>query len=204
MKNILYVSFLMFVISASAQTKGDFELGANIGYNSSTVNAEPLAPDTGTGLNVGFSADYYFSDRWSIKGKLIYDQKGWDNDYYSNGFEELYRTNINVNYVTVPVMANWHFGSKRNWYLNFGLYTGFFLNAEETTEKENLDFIFNDTDFGLSFGIGVKIPVSDKLKISLEYDGQSGFTNIIAENSENYTAQNVRGAFNVGVNFILK
>ena len=186
-----------------AQKKGDIELGFNIGYNSSTVASSMVNSDTGSGINVGFAADYYFSDRWSIKTKLIYDQKGWDNGFIEDlDTGNLYTTDYNINYLTVPVMANWHFAKKRNWYLNFGPYVGFLLSAEETKFGFDVKSGFNSTDFGLAVGIGVKIPVSDKLKISFEYEGQSGVSNIFKQSDANVT--NSRSSINVGVNFVLK
>jgi len=99
-------------------------------------------------------------------------------------------------------MANWHFARKRNWYLNFGPYIGFLMNAEETRFNLDVKDGFNATDFGLAFGVGVKIPVSDKLKISLEYEGQSGMKNIFKESNEDVF--NSRWGLNVGVNFLMK
>lgn len=195
---------LGFASISSAQGKGDVEFGVNIGFNSSTVvvSNSIFQPDNGQGLNIGLAADYFFSDRWSIKGKLTYDQKGWDNGSFEdeNGF---YTTDYNLNYLTVPVMANWHFGSKRNWYLNFGPYVGFLMSAKETTGDVDVKEAFNSTDFGLALGIGVKIPVSDKLKISIEYDGQGGFSDVFKD-SDGYRIQNSRNSFNVGINFMMK
>lgn len=206
MKKLLSIAILAlgFVSISLAQNKGNVEFGVHIGYNNSTVTVSNsfLQADNGIGFNAGFAADYYFSDRWSIKGKLIYDQKGWDNGTFANGNEQ-YITNYNLNYLTVPVLANWHFGSKRNWYLNFGPYAGFLLSAEETAGGINVKEAFNRNDFGLALGIGVKIPVSDKLKISLEYEGQGGYSNIFKE-SDGSRVQNSRTSFNVGVNFMMK
>jgi len=206
MKKLLSTAILGlgFISISLAQNQGDVEFGINIGYNNSTVTVSNsfLQADNRIGFNAGFAADYYFSDRWSIKGKLIYDQKGWDNGSFANeNFS--YTTNYNLNYITVPVMANWHFGSKRNWYLNFGPYAGFLISAKETTGGVNVKEAFNANDFGLALGIGVKIPVSDKLKISLEYDGQAGFSNIFKE-SDGGRVHNARDAFNVGLNFMMK
>lgn len=207
MKNLFFATILAlgFIPASSAQDKGDVEFGVNIGYNSSTVQVSKsfFQPDSGQGLNVGFSADYYFSDRWSIKGKLIYDQKGWDNGSFEDVNENYYATDFNLNYLTVPVMANWHFGSKRNWYLNFGPYVGFLMSAEETARGVDIKETFNSTDFGLALGIGVKIPVSDKLKISIEYEGQGGGSDIFKEN-KNYRVSNSRSSLNVGLNFMMK
>ncbi len=205
MKKLLcaIVILLGTTTTAFAQKKGTTELGLNVGYNNSTARSSEISSDIGSGFNVGFAMDYYFSDRWSIKGKLIYDQKGWDNGFLNDlDTGNTYRTDYNLNYLTIPVMANWHFAKKRNWYLNFGPYLGVLLSAKETQFDLDLKDGFNGTDFGFALGIGVKIPVSDQMKISLEYEGQSGLTNIFKES--NQTITNSRSAFNVGVNFILK
>ena len=97
-------------------------------------------------------------------------------------------------------MANWHFGKKRNWYLNFGPYAGFLLSAKDTEFNMDLKDFSKSVDAGLAFGIGVKIPVSSKIKILLEFDGQGGFTDII-ENNQGDKIQNSRGSFNTGLVF---
>lgn len=205
MKKIIYAALMVFCIStgAIAQDKGAVEFGVNVGYNSASVSSSEERSDPGSGINVAVAADYYFSKTWSIKGKLIYDQKGWN-----NGFLEdldtgiVYKTDYNLNYVTIPVMANWHFGNTKNWHLNFGPYMGFLMNAEETRFNLDVKDGFNATDFGLAFGIGVKIPVSNKLKIAFEYEGQSGMKNIFKESNEDVF--NSRWSLNVGINFLMK
>ena len=209
MKRLFIVVLLALGFSSATfaqQSKGDVEFGFNLGYNYSTVsNSEGDSTDPGNGINLGASADYYFSDRWSIKGKMIYDQKGWNNGFVETYVPtySYYTTDFNLNYLTILVMANWHFGSKRNWYLNFGPYAGFLLSAEETAKSKDVKDSFNSTDFGLALGIGVKIPVTDKLKISLEYDDQTGFLDVFKINSGS-AVRNSRGSFNIGVNFLLK
>lgn len=206
-----YLSVLALGISIATfgqYSKGDVELGFNSGVNFSLVGNNSGNSDTSTGFNLSASADYFFSNRWSLKSKLIYDKKGWDNGFVENSsfdpsIQGSYQTNFNLNYLTIPVLASWHFGKKRNWQLHFGPYTGFLLNANETTFGTKLTQAFNTVDFGLSLGVGVKIPISDKLKLSLEYDEQTGFTEIFKENSAS-TITNSRTSFNIGVNFMLK
>ena len=205
MKKILTtLSILLGIYSASfAQTKTTSEFGFGIGYNSSTVSISETGQQNssyGSGFNAGVSGDFYFSNRWSIKAKLSYDQKGWNNGFLSfNDGTVIEGVNYHLNYLTVPVMANWHFGRTRNWYLDFGPYAGFLLSANESSNSANIKPLFNSTDFGLAFGIGVKIPVSEKAKLFLEYDGQGGLTNIF--NVSYQTIQNVRSSFNIGFSF---
>ena len=205
MRKLIIATLLVggFSTATFAQGKGAVEYGFNAGSNISTVVSSEDNADSGNGFNVGFAADFYFSDRWSIKGKLIYDQKGWDNDVITDlDTGNTYDTNYNLNYLTVPVMANWHFGKKRNWYLDFGPYVGFLMSAEDTRFGADVKEYFNSTDFGLSYGIGVKIPLNNKVKLSLEYEEQTGFSNVFKNATYNVT--NSRSSFNVGLNFLMK
>ncbi len=205
MKKLALITLLVFGFSLSTfaqPSKGEFEFGFGLGYNFSTVSNSSGSTEIGSGINFTGSANYYFSNRWSIKGKLVYDQKGWDNgfveypDYY-------YTTDYNLNYLTIPVTVNWNFGKKRNWYLNIGPYAGFLLNANETEGNLDVTDSFNTTDFGIAWGIGVKIPVADKFKIYLEFDEQDGFSDIFKE-SNTSSIKNSRGSFNIGFNYLLK
>jgi len=214
MKKTFYslLALLSLSAAATAQTKGNIEMGINGGVNFSSVTGTDYYYDyygyggqtseSSTSFNVGVSLDYYFSDRWSIKVKGIYDRKGWDNGSIEhNG--DFYVTDYNLDYITVPVMANWHFGSKRAWYLNFGPYVGFLTNAKDARFDTDVKDRFKSTDAGLAYGIGVKIPVNSKLKIFFEYEGQTGLAEIYdVDYEDNFTTN--RGSFNVGLNFLLK
>ncbi|SMC49978.1 porin family protein [Pedobacter africanus] len=191
-------------LTAFSQEKGSFEFGFNVGYNLSTVTSGSTTNSTfRSAFNAGGFGDYYFSNRWSIKAKLTYDQKGWNDGFITNlNNGQSFKTDYRIDYLTIPVMANWHFGKKRNWYLNFGPYAGFLLNAKETMFNTDLKEIMNSTDFGLAAGIGVKIPVAKKLKILLELDGQSGFTDVL-KNNQGSTINNSRSSFNTGLVFDL-
>lgn len=203
MKQISYlIAAFTFSAAVNAQDKGNIEFGFNAGFNMSTVSSDEDNAEINQTFNIGASADYYFSDRWSIKVKAIYDRKGWDRDFITDIDGNMVPTNIDLDYLTIPVMANWHFGGKRNWYLNFGPYVGFLMTAEETTFNTDIKDVFNTTDAGLALGIGVKIPLNDKLKLFIEYDGQYGFGEIFKDSfGERITGS--RDAFNIGLNFLL-
>jgi opacity protein-like surface antigen len=191
-----------------AQTKSNVEFGANIGYNISYVNVTGItdvnSPGT-SGVNLGISAKIPLSGIWSIKGKVIFDQKGWSDGFLSNADGTVINNiNFQLNYITIPIMVNWEFGKKKNWYLNFGPYAGFLLGATETSTSTDVKSDFNSNDFGLSYGLGVKIPVSNRLKLFFEYNGQSGISNIIKGTPNSIVVQNFRSAINVGINFPLR
>jgi opacity protein-like surface antigen len=198
-----------FCSIANAQISKGFELGANIGYNTSTIQQFDYYDKSGEigGVNLGFSAEYYFSENWSIKGKLTYDQKGWADGYIiedtspaGGGTSVVNGIQFNLNYLTVPVMASWHFGRARNWYLHFGPYVGFLLSASDNNNDGNVKPLFNSTDFGFDAGIGVKFPVAKKVKLFIEADGQSGIPNIVVQNGAS-SLESERSSLNFGVTF---
>jgi outer membrane protein W len=206
MKKILTAILIVagMYTAASAQTRNSSEFGVNVGYNASTVATDYYTNTSyRSGFNFGISEDYYFSDAWSFKIKAIYDQKGWSDGYLSDANDNSYYTNYKLNYITVPLMANWHFGRTRNWYLNFGPYVGFLLNAKETTGHADLSQAFNKVDGGLDLGIGIKFPVSNSANFFIELDGQGSVSDIIKNNTDE-ALRNDRSSINFGFSFPLK
>ncbi|WP_461453565.1 porin family protein [Mucilaginibacter sp.] len=187
-----------------AQQKGSVEFGANVGYNNSYVNEtySGNSSDFISGVNAGLFVDSYFSNAWSLKVEVNYDQKGWGNGFYTDQNGTTYDgVNFKLNYITVPVLASWHFGYTNNWYVHFGPYVGFLMSAKETTDNIDVKQVFNTVDGGLDLGIGVKIPISNRAKIFFEYDGQAGVVNIF-KNSDDYSnVENLRSSINAGINF---
>lgn len=204
MKKLLVIIAVAMLGSfgAKAQEKGNIELGAALGVNLTNVSTGSVSGDTKVALYGGVSGEYYFSDRWGIKAKLVYDAKGWANGYLMTNFTSIATTDYKLNYVTIPVMANWHFGRNRNWYLNFGLYAGFLLSAKDSEFDMDLKDDFKGTDFGLAAGIGYKFFITDRTKIYIEYGEQVGFVDI-AEENDGDALRNSRSAISVGVLFTL-
>ena len=187
-----------------AQQKGSVEFGANIGYNNSYVNEtySNRSSDLIGGLNTGLFVDSYFSSDWSLKVEVNYDQKGWGNGFiYDQDGNRIDGVNFRLNYITIPVLASWHFGYTNNWYVHFGPYVGILVGAKETTDDIDVKQIFNTVDAGIDVGIGVKIPISNRARIFFEYDGQGGLTNIFKDNGDYSSVQTLRSSINAGINF---
>jgi opacity protein-like surface antigen len=202
MKKIVttFLIILGFYYTSTAQTTSNTEFGVNIGLNMATVNSGYYTNSAyRIGFNAGLSGEYYLSNHWGIKVKAIYDQKGWNNGFISTSNGD-YVTNFQMDYITVPVMADWHFGSTNNWYLNFGPYAGFLLSAKETAGGSDLKPITSSTDFGLAAGIGVRFPMSDNAKFFIELDGQDGVNDVFKNNSGS-TVITMRSSINIGITF---
>jgi len=206
MKKIYLITLLTFFsyLHLNAQNTGDIEVGFQTGLNLANVStSDGEGTSSRVSYNFGASGEYYFSDTWGIKTKLIYDNKGWKDGFIflEDDFND-FTTDFELTYLTIPVMANWHFGSRKNWYLNVGPYIGFLLNAEDSEFGLDISEAFNNTDVGLAVGIGYKFMVSDKIKLFAEFDGQSGFIGVFDE-VEGENVRNGRASFNVGILFDL-
>lgn len=207
MNKLLFITVLTIfgTFNINAQDQGDFEFGGGFGLNVSNVSTADGQDSTSSliSFNAGLTGEYYFSDRWGVKIKLIYDNKGWADGFIDNhNTGQSITTDFKLTYVTVPLMANWHFGSNLNWYLNFGPYIGFLINAKDSELGIDVKEGFNSTDFGLALGIGYKFEIDDDIKLYVEYDAQSGLSDIFKDNS-GQTIRNGKSSFNVGVLFIL-
>jgi len=187
--------------TALAQTKGNTEFGVNIGLNGATVTTNQYTNTSyRTGFNAGVSGEYYFSDRWGVKVKLSYEQKGWNDGSIGYGNGPSFSTDYKLDYITIPVMANWHFGRTRNWYLNFGPYVGILINAKLTASADDAKALFNTVDGGLAAGIGIKFPVAPHTKLFIEINGQGGASDIVKNNTD-AALRNSVSQINVGLNF---
>ena len=127
MKHILHrLTLIIFVViigifDVNAQKQEGLEIGTNIGLSQAGVVApgEDNTESRAT-YNIGVSGEYYLSDRWGIKLKVIWDNKGYSNGTIIDNNANKLTTDINLNYITFPLMANWHFSKHRRWYLSFG------------------------------------------------------------------------------------
>jgi len=181
------------------------ELGVGAGYGFSYVDYGDSYSSIIGAFNASVSAEYYFSEEWGLKLKVIYDQKGsHDGSLVDNDGDEIDGLKARFNYITIPVMVAWHFGMNQNWYQNIGPYVGFLNSAKIGGYDVKSDF--NTVDGGLSEITGVKIPLKGKTSVFIELEVQQGLVNIAKNNdyySGNYYSENWidRGSINVGLDF---
>ena len=191
MKKIIALGILLTSTLAFSQirVKKDIELAPQIGtatsnyYGDAKLNNDPISS-----VNLGVNADYFFNSRWSLRSGLFFQTMG---SKYSDGYFNYKET---LKYVTIPLNANWHFGSTRKWYLNFGPSFGFLTSAENN--GEDIKDKAESFQLGLNVGIGYKIEVSKDFSILIDYQGMSGLTEI-AKDSE-IPIKNQYSSFNVG------
>jgi hypothetical protein len=195
----LFIVFGFYSIS-QAQRRGDNEFSITAGGNLSYIESSYDQSDITGGFNAGIAIDHYFSRAWSLKVGVSYQQKGYgDGSYTDNNGNETDGITYSLNYVTVPILAEAHFGRQNEWYINFGPYIGFLTSATGNYGFGDVKDSFNSTDGGLSVAIGIKIPVAQRTKFFVEVGGQAGFANIFAGGGD-YTT-NATNSLNIGLDF---
>ena len=188
MKKIIYLGMLFssFYGFSQLREKGTIELTPQIGYASANYYGEDIADGNKpiSSATFGVGSDYFFNNRWSLRSGIFLRKMGTKTAYFQE----------KLNYVTIPVNANWHFGSTRKWNLNFGLNAGFLTSAK--TNETDIKSLVNSTQFGIGYGIGYKIEVSENFSILLDTQGMTGLSEI-AKSSE-YSFKNAFSTINVG------
>lgn len=182
-KKLLFL-FSAIIISSVAlgqeREKGTIEVSPYLGYHSSSINNDDvLVADykTRTSVSLGVLGDYYLNDRWSLRSGLVFSPMGGrpiDSDD-SN-------PTLKMNYLNIPINANWHFGSTRKWNLNFGLSNGILTKASigDLDVKDDLKgYLLN-----LNFGIGYKFKISENFGIRLDFQGLFSLSDPFDEEEE--------------------
>jgi len=196
MKKLLFgtlIVILGFTQLDAQNDSGDFTIAPQIGLNLSNYTSnESLSNKIRIAFNAGAIVEYYLSDRWSLRSGLLYDSKGTKITESGDDYID------ELDYIALPIHANWHFGSNRNWFLNFGPTIGFLASAKADTPSGEIDIkgeLSSTFDLGLGVGVGYKFSITDKTQLFIEYQGYSGFINII---DADFNLLNATSAFNIG------
>ncbi|MGB2144020.1 MAG: porin family protein [Flavobacteriaceae bacterium] len=187
-KQLFLLGLFLTTITLNAQERdaGTIEVAPNIGYSSSFLNGDEVDElDSRGALQFGVLGDYYFNDRWSLRSGL---------SYFSMG-ASIPGSELQLDYLNIPINGNWHFGSTRKWNLNFGVSPGFLLKGD--VDGEDVKDYYKSFQLAISYGIGYKIEISENLSILIDSQNLFGVTNIL-EDSNDFTRLNAGGSINVG------
>lgn len=161
--------------NAQIKERGTIEITPKIGTSSFAELNEDEYTDYNSGVELGATVDYYFNNRWSLRSGLTADKMG--GKYTFDGY--IYQDELN--YLSIPINANWHFGSTRKWNLNFGLSPSFLMSAKLNENGYTSDIpksTLESVQLGFTYGIGYKIELTEKFGILLDAQFFNGLTNI--------------------------
>lgn len=187
-KQIVLIASIFISLNMKAQenTFKPFEIIPNIGFSSATINFDDIAGSkVRFSLQAGILGDYYLNETWSIRSGISYFAMGQNNP----------NEDINVDYLNVPINANWHFGKTKNWNLNFGGSFGYLLKGKLNNEDRKDQF--KPYQVALSFGLGYKFRVTDSFSVLTDIQGLFGLTNIY-KNKSKLENTNLGSSLNIG------
>lgn len=164
------------------------------------------------GANAGLIFGYRLDKTVSLQTGFQFQQKGYafsDSSYYNHRYAtdlkksgRFVDSNVNLDYMTVPLNVNFLFGEKIALYVDLGIYAEFLLNANCTgttikeyqngsdyrKEKYNLhdavEGYYEPVDFGFLGGMGIQFPIWDKMKFDLGIQYANGSKNILKKPGE--------------------
>ena len=199
--------------NAQIKEKGTIEITPKIGNSRFFESNEDDASGYNSGVEFGATIDYYFNNRWSLRSGLIFQKMGGRskvklsdiNPSIIDFFDPSFNPNSSItvedkfNYVSIPVNANWHFGSTRKWNLNFGLSPSFLTSANIVINGIKSKIPKSDIEsfqLGFSYGIGYKIEITKKFGLLIDVQFFDGLTNINKASDTRIT--NSGYSFNLG------
>jgi len=191
---LLFFWIILSVFSmghAQQRATGTLEIIPLVGFTGSGFYGSNVEhSEARFGFKAGVLGDYYFNDRWSVRTGL---------EYFSMGAESPF-VELKLDYINVPLNANWHFGSTRKWNLNFGLSPGILVRAE--AEDEDLKNMFTSFQLAFSSGIGYKLQITKSFSLLIDYQRVFGLTNIL-KNKEFSSLRNNADSINLGAVLII-
>lgn len=195
MNNKLLLCCMLLLIATvgftQERSQGTLEVIPNVGATGSNIYGEDVEDtDNRYGFQGGVLVDYYLNGRWSLRSGLSYFNMGAQDDFLE----------LKLDYVNIPLNANWHFGATRKWNLNFGLTPGFLVKAD--AEGIDVKEMFTTFQLGFSYGIGYKLEISQNFSLLIDYQGVVGLTNIVDESDVSSTT-NTGSSINLGAVFVL-
>lgn len=209
---ILLLTLLVFGISGKSQS---ISIGGKIGGNFTSFHGKDI-PDYNykPGIVLGFVSQFKASNHFYLQPELNYEQKGAKHKLHVNGYYQ--ESTYKLNYIVLPVLAKFYFGSKEIFFINAGPYLGFLLKATERyyiTNSSTGDVISDDSgnitsnqntvEFGIAAGLGTVFKMTEITKFFIDARYNFSVTSINKENAA-WHPKNQGFNFNLGLLFKIK
>lgn len=191
MKKIIFTVCLAALISNSIFSQ-KIRLGFNgaVTYSSFRGNPQIETFDAGFDYLVGVSFEYQLKDRLSLIANINYDRKSATTELYTEiienpddpGFYGDIKIKYNNQFISVPILIKYDFGTNNSFYVNGGPFFSYLLKSQLSNDydstTDDITDNFKTLDFGLTFGIGKTFKLKNKREITVEIRENLGLTNI--------------------------
>ena len=200
-KNKVVLIILMLALSNIAYSQ-NLSIGIKDGLSRSDIkfqNNNYRSNSLKGGRNYGLMLNYQITNFLSVQSELYHSDKGFKfyrdlpSGYTGGGLHGNYK----MSYTTIPLSANFEIGKSFKFYGYGGLYISFLNSAgnQITLVSNSIPDLhhdlsydptseFNRSDKVALFGLGVKIPLCNKVKLFVDTRYETGITKAVNENAE--------------------
>jgi hypothetical protein len=192
LKNLIGLVLLLSTMLVFGQNN-KYNLGFEVGpslislYGNSMIS---ILKTSAVGGSAGFSFQYNYSNSLSVKTGMTFERKGMapktEEIGESGNSIDIVSYRVYFDYITVPILGKITFGEKNNFYINAGTFLGLLIQQtdvkETAVEKLVTDntAMFNSIDFGIAIGIGIRVPLNDRINVGIELRNNLGIINTSA------------------------
>lgn len=143
-KITLTILMLLLVATVSFAQQAPVQFGFKGGVNLSTLKNNGTTADHRTSLHAGALAHIHLGRYFALQPEVMYSAQGAE---YSNNRRD------KLNYINVPVLAQWMMGG---WRLQTGPQIGFLTSAKSENNNQETNFrnTLKSTDLAWSVGTG--------------------------------------------------
>ena len=186
-KLFLFLAMMAVTMTVQAQhEEGDITIQPRIGVTLSTISGDDLLSDDAkmkVNLTYGFEVEYYFTDKLSIAGGLLFTNQGYKYDYYEGVEPSAYLTKKTANFdnyfATVPITFNYYLveglAIKAGVQPSFRVKTKLKADDRKMDLDEALNFIFGDQEVTLNkFDLSIPVGFSYEYK-KVVFDARYNF-----------------------------
>ena len=186
-KSLLFLALMAVTMTAQAQhEEGDVTIQPRVGVSFSNITGDDLfSGDTKMKINLtyGFEAEYYFTDKFSIAGGLLFTNQGYKFDYYEGvepGSNLTKKTaNFNNYYAVVPITFNYYL--VEGLAIKAGIQPSFRVKTKLKTDDRKMDL-----DEALSFLFGAEEVNINKFDLSIPVGFSYEYKNIVFDVRYNF------------------
>jgi len=189
-KSLLIVLLAIATSSFAQQTKIETGIFGGIGLRNLRGNDILKKNNTSApGFAGGLSFQYNFSEKIALHMDVTFDKKGAvahvdQLDSNGNSVGKI-TTHSNFDYLTLPIMLRYTLHKKVDLFIEAGGFAAYLLKQnfvvkQNDTGKVVVDNSYKDKplDFGISLGIGLCIPIKERLALNFEIRDNFGLFNV--------------------------
>lgn len=214
----IFTSFVIMISGLAMSQNSEFSYGFHSGLNYSQLSKGHFPGEVDSKkpmifVTLGAKAAYQLNDRFKINVELNYERKSSKTEseievrndpenpqmYINDSFQ------WNLDYLIMPVTAQYCFSDENSFYLNGGIFMGYLLNAKikyssdstlsdfPNSDEIDLNSNLKKFDYGLVVGLGKNFQWGNDKNLYLELRENFGLNNISDMNSGFYTDVKTNG-----------